>query len=407
MASGEQQHGQQPELHRAQAQGRQRGPILLAVWTSAPAGNNAAILDGAPSSNPVYCAWFPSGNVDTPSNLTASSGTIMGDDSNCVKVSAALAVATIYATGIVPFYFDSAEAVIFCWQNPSNNVLRMRRRQFAGRRHPTTPTAPPLECRRSRFAASNMTWANTKPQPTRPRHASAPTTGPRIEPTFKPGTPLAFWASSAVSSTDILTDTGRTKRGSCPCSCSAKPRVRGSYSKCARCHRAGHSWPADCLQHDGPGGAGSLGQHRHGRRQRPLVAHQLQAVISGTEFCIEDPVFVAHASRGLRPGVASASELAEIEAQCEKEEAICVCVRGRHAGSSTYDQGRKGLKLFVWLAIAFRHGAYERQDAALLAIARDLGAQTIAFVARRRGWARRLGPEWHRRGKDEFMRRVT
>ena len=36
--------------------------------------------------------------------------------------------------------------------------------------------------------------------------------------------------------------------------------------------------------------------------------------------------------------------------------------------------GRRVLKLFVWLAIAFRHGAYERQDAALLAIARDLGA---------------------------------
>ena len=129
-------------------------------------------------------------------------------------------------------------------------------------------------------------------------------------------------------------------------------------------------------------------------------------MISSTDFLIEDPEFVAQTTRKLRPGVASASELAEIQAQCEKEEAICVACDD---GMMVIDlrPGPEGLELFVWLAIAFRHGAYERQDAALLAIARDLGAQTIAFVARRRGWARRLGPEWHRRGTDEFMRRVT
>lgn len=127
---------------------------------------------------------------------------------------------------------------------------------------------------------------------------------------------------------------------------------------------------------------------------------------SGTDFTIEEPEFVARAVRGLRPGVATASELAEIQAQCEKQEAICVACDD---GMMVIDlrPGPEGLEVFVWLAIAFRYGAYERQDAALLAIARDLGAQTIAFVARRRGWARRLGPEWHRRGTDEFMRRVT
>ncbi len=127
---------------------------------------------------------------------------------------------------------------------------------------------------------------------------------------------------------------------------------------------------------------------------------------SGTDFTIYEPEFVAQTTRKLRPGVASASELAEIQAQCEKEEALCLACED---GMIVIDlrPGPEGLEVFVWLAIAFRHGAYERQDAALLAIARDLGAQTIAFVARRRGWARRLGPEWHRRGKDEFMRRVT
>ena len=69
--------------------------------------------------------------------------------------------------------------------------------------------------------------------------------------------------------------------------------------------------------------------------------------------------------------------------------------------------GAGGLELFVWVAIAFKHGAFERQDAALDSIGRDLGAQTIAFIARRKGWARRLGPEWQRRGTDGFVRRVN
>jgi len=98
------------------------GRILLVVWTSAPAGNNAAILDGAPTTNSLYGAWFPSGNVDTPSNLTASSGTILGDDTNCVKVWAAMAAATIYAASIQSFYFDSAEAMYFGFQNPANTT---------------------------------------------------------------------------------------------------------------------------------------------------------------------------------------------------------------------------------------------------------------------------------------------
>ncbi len=96
------------------------GRILLAVWTSAPAGANAAILDQAPATNNLYGAYFPSGNVDTPSNLTASSGTIMGNDTGAVKVWAAMPVTSIYTTSLQPFYFDSAEAIYFCFQNPAS-----------------------------------------------------------------------------------------------------------------------------------------------------------------------------------------------------------------------------------------------------------------------------------------------
>lgn len=62
------------------------GRVLFVAWTSTPAGFNTAILDQNPSTTAFYVAYFPAGNVDTPSNLTASSGTILGDDTGAVKV---------------------------------------------------------------------------------------------------------------------------------------------------------------------------------------------------------------------------------------------------------------------------------------------------------------------------------
>ena len=78
------------------------GRILLVIWASAPAGN-----------------------VDTPSNLTASSGTIMGNDSAAVKVGGAMSVASVYGANFQVYYFDSAEAMVFCLQNPASTVTHM------------------------------------------------------------------------------------------------------------------------------------------------------------------------------------------------------------------------------------------------------------------------------------------
>lgn len=89
------------------------GRILIVAWTSAPAGNNAAILDTTPNTNNIFLAWFPNGNVDTPSNLTAASGTIMGNDTGVVKCVAMGQLATLYGASRLPFYFESAEAVWF------------------------------------------------------------------------------------------------------------------------------------------------------------------------------------------------------------------------------------------------------------------------------------------------------
>jgi hypothetical protein len=129
-------------------------------------------------------------------------------------------------------------------------------------------------------------------------------------------------------------------------------------------------------------------------------------MISGTDFRIESPEMVSAACRGMRAGVASASEIAEIKAQCEAEQAMCLACED---GMVVVDlrPGTEGLEMFIWMAVAFRHGAFGRQDPALDKIGRDLGARTVAFQSRRRGWARRLGPEWYRRGADEFVRRVV
>jgi hypothetical protein len=129
-------------------------------------------------------------------------------------------------------------------------------------------------------------------------------------------------------------------------------------------------------------------------------------VISGTDFTIEPADFVLHVCRGLRHPVASHSEIQEIRAQCAANRALCLACSDAMVVIDLRGTQRDNLEVFVWIAMAFRHGAFERQEAALLAIARDLGAKTLAFVTRRRGWARRLGPEWRRRGIDEFVRSV-
>lgn len=120
---------------------------------------------------------------------------------------------------------------------------------------------------------------------------------------------------------------------------------------------------------------------------------------------IEDAEFVARACRGLRPGLVRAADVEQVQAQCEAEEAICFsCEDGMFVVG--LEPGPEGLELFVWLAVAFRHGAFDRQDAVLDAIGRDLGARTVAFETRRRGWARKLGPEWQRRGTRGFVRSI-
>ncbi len=128
--------------------------------------------------------------------------------------------------------------------------------------------------------------------------------------------------------------------------------------------------------------------------------------ISGTDFGFEDTAMLLKIAQW--PGVqkrCTFDEFEELLAECEVDEAgVIACEDGVVAFDLRPNGDR--LEMFLRLGAAFRHGAWERQGPALLKIAADMGASTIAFEARRRGWYRRLGPEWHRRGSQELVREV-
>lgn len=188
------------------------GRILLVAWSSAPAGNNSAILDGAPGANNLYGAYFPAGNVDTPSNLTASSGTIMGDDTGAVKVWAAMNIATIYGASVQPYYFDSQEAMVFCFQNPAattaffavagailvdgsdNAYDAVLSTATAGSNFGSTIASPIPHTVSAVLANSNVACVRTN-------------YGSSNRVYFLAWYPSGSWANVAVSSTDILTIT--------------------------------------------------------------------------------------------------------------------------------------------------------------------------------------------------------
>jgi hypothetical protein len=98
------------------------GRVAFIMWTSGPAGNNSAILDGAPTTNVLYCAWFPNGTGTTLANLTASSGAITGDDTNCVKVATGPTLSTFYAANYQPWYFECQEGVFLGAANPASST---------------------------------------------------------------------------------------------------------------------------------------------------------------------------------------------------------------------------------------------------------------------------------------------
>lgn len=99
------------------------GRVLLIIFTASPANQNSALFDQAPSLNTLYGAWFPNGNVDTPSNITAATGTVLGDDTGSVKSWASMLVSSIYGANVQVFTVDSTEGIYFFFQNPATSTM--------------------------------------------------------------------------------------------------------------------------------------------------------------------------------------------------------------------------------------------------------------------------------------------
>lgn len=58
------------------------------------------------------------------------------------------------------------------------------------------------------------------------------------------------------------------------------------------------------------------------------------------------------------------------------------------------------ITMFLMLGASFGDaGAFYRQEAALVAIAKDAGASRLAFRTDRKGWKRLLGPQWQLDGE--------
>lgn len=97
------------------------GRVLLFGYSSVPGTPHTTLFEASSLSgfnNYCWVAYFPNGNADSPSNLTAGSGTILGNDTNAVKVSGYALSTTIYGANIVPHFFDSEEACAIMLNNP-------------------------------------------------------------------------------------------------------------------------------------------------------------------------------------------------------------------------------------------------------------------------------------------------
>lgn len=195
------------------------GRILLLGYTGAPAGANTTLFDVAAGSiltTTSYIAWFPAGNVDTPSNLAAASGTILGDDTGSVKVGTFNLYASSYPALFQHHYFESEEGIWFFTQNPAAAAI------YAAAAGELVIDAADVVygCTISFGAASLVNWGSTSGvMPYSTGTITAGTAAAAVRTNYGAANrtyyhaflPSGAWASVAVSATDILTDTPNNK----------------------------------------------------------------------------------------------------------------------------------------------------------------------------------------------------
>lgn len=188
------------------------GRILLLIYTSAPASQPAVIFGQAPTNNTLYGTFFPQGNVDTPTNLTSAGGTVMGVDTNAVPVWPGISVISAYPASYQPFYFDSAEAVVFGFQNPAVATLLMGGAGYlvvdnTDQEHASAFSFATTSAGNFGSATSVFPWlvaaqvGGSNTPGVRTNYGSSGRTY------FQAWVPSGPWTMQAVGSTDLLTDT--------------------------------------------------------------------------------------------------------------------------------------------------------------------------------------------------------
>lgn len=194
------------------------GRILIVIWTSTPAGNNSAILEGSPSTANVFACYFPNGNVDTASNLAASSGTIMGDDTGVIKATSFGNFGTTYATNVAHYYADCSAGIFFGTGNPASaaqygNAAGAFLVDAADNAYDAVLNFSGSSTALNSFGTSIMPWqtsditagGNSSNSYVRTNYGSAD----RLY--FFAFSPSGNWPAASVSSTDIMTDVSNAK----------------------------------------------------------------------------------------------------------------------------------------------------------------------------------------------------
>jgi hypothetical protein len=196
------------------------GRILIVGYTGAPAGANTTIFDVAAGSvltTLPYIAWFPSGNVDTPSNLTSASGTILGNDAGAVKVGPGNTFSPGYGALIQHFLFDSEEGIWFCTQNPGSTVCNYMAAGDLLVDAADVAYGASIGGFTSSFGDLGISGSTQQPfSATKPSAGSATqcirTNHGAANSVYYHGmSPNGVWAAVAPSSTDVLTNTSANK----------------------------------------------------------------------------------------------------------------------------------------------------------------------------------------------------
>lgn len=200
------------------------GRILILAYTTSPS-INPVLFSTSPSSNRFFIAYFPNGNVDTPSNLNATSGAVMGDDTGCTMATFIGSPSNIYAANFQCSYVDSSEGCFFFFQNPAaaTNIYGCGAGNLVvddlDDAYPSAfgfgTSGGGILSLSSPSSSSNIGFVAPGVSP------GAATPAARI---FKDGTSKdifqAFsptgWASTAVGPNDVLTDTTNSKAYFCP-----------------------------------------------------------------------------------------------------------------------------------------------------------------------------------------------